>query len=109
VTEARHIEELSVKELAEVERAEVSIDNFIAKRAREARDSGRTEELFEESALAYEEKRRQQRAREWALYHERQARALEATFVVLLDRHRAAQARYQAMLYTTNEGEEKGV
>jgi hypothetical protein len=76
VAGARHIEELSVKELAEVERVEAELDTFIEKRAREAKDANRTAELWLKSEREHCEKRRQANGWGWIRHHEGLAHTL---------------------------------
>ena len=72
--------------------------------AADKEEQERIEELFEEGSRAYEEQRRRQLVLEWAAYHERQRRSLEATLGDLIDRHEREEDRYQRMLEGTTKG-----
>jgi uncharacterized protein HemY len=71
------------------------------------REQREVERLFAESARTADFKRRQQHAREWAAFHERQGRSLESTLGDLVTYHSREENRYRQLLngIPTTEGE----
>jgi hypothetical protein len=98
VTEARHITDLGVSELAEVERVEAELDSFVEKRAREARDAGRVEELWDKTVREYREKRHRANAEEWFDFHDNQIRSHVSSLGVLVSYHKRERAKYARIL-----------
>jgi hypothetical protein len=87
--------DLAVTELAKLEKAEAQLDQFIERRAREALDASRTEELWAEGVRRHHARQREENAEAWRSYHLRQALRLEATAAELARGHRA---RAEALL-----------
>ncbi len=79
-----------------IEAVEAEIDLFIERRARDAGDAARVEELWKESTRAHREMRKQENAALWRAYHLRQAASLEAVAAALAASHRARAARLGA-------------
>jgi hypothetical protein len=98
VAEAKDITGLSLQELVEVERVEAELDGFIEKRAREARDQERTDELWPASVWRDRKKRRQQNAQAWFEYHDHIIRSHEATLGFLISYHKQERARFAQIL-----------
>lgn len=103
--EARRIAGLSLDKLAEVERLEGELDQFVEKRARQAKDAAVVEEAWVESVRAFREKRRRQKALEWYEYHDCIIRSHEATVGSLVSHHCKERARYAQMLDLPQIGE----
>jgi hypothetical protein len=78
VTEARDITDLSLEELAEVERVEVELDTFIEKRARQAKDAESTAALWLKTEREQREKKRSANGWGWIRHYEGLARAHRA-------------------------------
>ncbi len=78
MAEARDIRSLSLEELAETERLESELDAFITKRAEQAKDAEKVEELWAKSASEHREKRRQANGWGWLRHYEGLARAHRA-------------------------------
>jgi hypothetical protein len=65
---------LAVTELAKLEKAEAEIDLFIERRAREALDASRTEELWAESVRRHHACRREENRLAWVAFHRHMVR-----------------------------------
>jgi hypothetical protein len=98
VTEAKRIEDLTLEELAHTERVEAELDAFLEKRAREARDQGRIDELWTKTVREYHAKHRNENAQRWHDYHDRLLRSHEDTLGSLILYHRKERARYARIL-----------
>ena len=72
-----------------IEAAEAKLDQFIEKRAREARDANKVAQLWEDSERRHRERRRERLREEWREYHLRTAEGLERTAAELAADHRA--------------------
>jgi hypothetical protein len=59
-----------MREAAKTEAVETELDRIIERRAGEARDANRVEELWRESARAHSERRREELGAAWYGYHE---------------------------------------
>jgi hypothetical protein len=62
-------------DLEAVERVEAELDSFIEKRARQAKDAERTEELWAESAARERTRRREENRALWIEFHSRLSRS----------------------------------
>jgi hypothetical protein len=69
----------------QIEKAEASIDQFIAKRARERADADKVDELWAESTRRHKERRREENRQAWREYE----RHLERVHMDLALEHRA--------------------
>ncbi len=78
-----------------MERVESELDRLVEKRAREARDAERVEEMWASSIRLHHARRREENASAWRSYHLEQALRLEATAAGLARDHRA---RAEALL-----------
>jgi hypothetical protein len=78
VAEARHITDLSLEELAEVERVEAELDTFVEKRARQAKDAESTAALWLKTEREHREKKRSANGWGWIRHYEGLARAHRA-------------------------------
>ncbi len=76
-----------------IEVAEAQLDQFIERRAREARDASLVEVAWAESVRLYNGRRRETNREAWRAYHLEQAERLEATAAELARNHRARAAR----------------
>ena len=74
---------------AHVEKVEAELDQFIERRAREARDAQRVEELWAKSEREHHEKKREENRAAW-LQHERH---MERLHLDLADSHRVRAKR----------------
>ncbi len=74
------------------ERVEAELDAFVKKRAREARDHERVEDLWKASEFRHRKKCREENAAAWRSYHLGQAERLERTADTLAANHRAKAA-----------------
>jgi hypothetical protein len=70
-------------DLASAEKAEAQLDAFIEKRAREARDAQKVEELWAESARRHREKKQRENGIAWLTFHAR----MERQFLELAAEH----------------------
>jgi hypothetical protein len=77
------------------ERVASELDRIVERRAREARDTERVEEMWAESVRLYNGHRRETNREAWRAYHLNQADRLEATAAELARDHRA---RAEALL-----------
>ncbi len=82
-------------DLFDVEAVEMQLDRIMERRAVEARDGGRVEELWASSIRLHHARRREENAAAWRAYHLEQALRLEATAAELARDHRA---RAEALL-----------
>lgn len=78
MTQARDISELSLEELAEVERVASEIDAFITKRAEQAKDAESTAALWLKTEREHREKKRSANGWGWIRHYEGLARAHRA-------------------------------
>lgn len=69
-------EEGALYDAEHIERVEAELDSFIEKRAREAKDANRIEELWAKSERDHREKRRQANGWAWISHHEALAHTL---------------------------------
>ncbi len=83
-------------ELFDAEVVEKQLDRIIEKRAREAGDAARVEELWKESTRAHREMRRQENLEAWRCFYLEQAERLERTAAELAASHRARAAKLGA-------------
>ncbi len=75
-----------------VERVEAELDGLVERRAVEARDAERVEEMWASSIRLHHARRREENAAAWRAYHLEQAARLEATAAELAASHRARAA-----------------
>jgi hypothetical protein len=78
--------------IARGEMVEKELDAMIERRSRQ-KDPQEDSDLWQESAKAYEEKRRQMARREWHLHHTAQAGRLRRTLETLASHHEEQAAR----------------
>jgi hypothetical protein len=74
------------------EAVESELDRLIERRSRQ-KDPDEESELWQESLLAYEEKRRQMARLEWHLHHTAQAERLRRTLEALASHHEREAAK----------------
>ncbi len=79
-----------------IEAVEAEIDLFIERRARDAGDAARVEELWKESTRAHREMRQEANRVAWRCFYLEQAERLERTAAELAASHRARAARLGA-------------
>ena len=79
-------------DIARGEMVEKELDALIERRSRQ-KDPQEDSDLWQESAKAYEEKRRQMARLEWHLHHTAQAERLRRTLEVLASHHEEQAAR----------------
>ena len=79
-------------DIARGEMVERELDAMIVRRSRQ-NDPQENSDLWQESAKAYEEKRRQMARLEWLLHHTAQAERLRRTLEVLASHHEEQAAR----------------
>ena len=79
-------------DIARGEMVEKELDQTIERRSRQ-KDPQEDSDLWQESAKAYEEKRRQMARLEWHLHHTAQAERLRRTLEVLASHHEEQAAR----------------
>ena len=79
-------------DIARTEMVERELDTMIERRSRQ-KDPQEDSDLWQESAKAYEEKRRQMARLEWHLHHTAQAERLRRTLEVLASHHEEQAAR----------------
>ena len=79
-------------DIARGEMVEKELDAMIERRSRQI-DPQEDSDLWQESAKAYEEKRRQMARLEWHLHHTAQAERLRRTLEELASRHEEQAAR----------------
>jgi hypothetical protein len=79
-------------DIARGEMVEKELDGMIERRSRQ-KDPQEDSDLWQESAKAYEEKRRQMARAEWHLHHTAQAERLRRTLEVLASHHEEQAAR----------------
>ena len=79
-------------DIARGEMVEKELDALIERRSRQ-KDPQEDSDLWQESAKAYEEKRRQTARLEWHLHHTAQAERLRRTLEVLASHHEEQAAR----------------
>ncbi len=72
-----------------VERVEVELDRLVERRAVEARDAERVEEMWASSIRLHHARRREENLAAWRAYHLRQAERLLRTAAELAAEHRA--------------------
>jgi hypothetical protein len=106
--EARQITDLSPEELAETERAEAELDQFVERRARQSKDRESAEELWQQSVKEYHDKHRNVAAEKWYEYHDTQIRSHESNLGFLVRYHQKERARYARVLGTSGPLEEAG-
>jgi hypothetical protein len=75
VAESRQITDLSPEELAETERVEVELDQFIEKRARQSSEQRAVEAAWAENVRRAKQKRRQANGWGWIRHYEGLAHA----------------------------------
>jgi hypothetical protein len=75
VAEASHITELSLEELAETGRLESELDQFIEKRALQAKDAQNVEDLWAKSAARARRRRQEENRTLWVEFHSRLSRS----------------------------------
>jgi ABC-type phosphonate transport system ATPase subunit len=79
-------------DIARTEMVEKELDAMIERRSRQI-DPQEDSDLWQESAKAYEEKRRQMARLEWHLHHTAQAERLRRTLEALASHHEEQAAR----------------
>jgi hypothetical protein len=79
-------------DIARGEMVEKELDALIERRSRQ-KDPQEDSDLWQESAKAYEEKRRQMARLEWHLHHTAQAERLRRTLETLASHHEEQAAR----------------
>ena len=79
-------------DIARGEMVEKELDAMIERRSRQ-KDPQEDSDLWQESAKAYEEKRRQMARLEWHLHHTAQAERLRRTLEVLASHHEEQAAK----------------
>ncbi len=80
------------------EAAEAEIDRFIERRASKEPDPDETEASYMESVRRYHERERQEHLWQRLRFHERMLEAHTATFMEILERHKAGVSRCEQML-----------
>ncbi len=80
-------------DLFDVEAVEMQLDRIMERRAVEARDTERVEELWKESTRAHRERRQEANRVAWRCFYLEQAERLERTAAELAASHRARAAR----------------
>jgi hypothetical protein len=78
VAESKQINELSLEELAETERLESELDQFVEKRARQSNEQRAVEEAWAETVRRAKEKKRSANGWGWIRHYEGLARAHRA-------------------------------
>jgi hypothetical protein len=105
---AKQITDLSPEELAETERAEAELDQFVEKRARAAKDRKNAEDLWDRSVCEDRKKRRNKAAEDWYEYHDNMIQSHKATLGSLVNYHQKERARYAKILGISVPLEEAG-
>ncbi len=82
----------------DVDKASAEIDKFIERRATSDPDPDEREESYMESVRRYREKERREHLWQRLRFHERMLEAHTATFMEILDKHKAGRAQCEEML-----------
>jgi hypothetical protein len=91
-------------DVAHAEAVEKELGAFIERRADKTPDPDTSEPSYQESVRRYHERERQERLWQRLRFHERQIQNHAATFMELLERHKAGVERCEAMLGIASPG-----
>jgi hypothetical protein len=103
------LKSLNPEELAETERVEAELDQFVERRARQSKDKRAVEELWAKSVREYRAKHRDENAQAWYSYHNTQIRNHESNLGFLVRYHQKESARYARVLGISGPLEEAGL